>query len=426
MLEWSPQGVRIFDPSSKKIYSGERIADVLSLAGSPRLVGLALSRRIALVRTVRLPNISKADAFPALRMQLDRFFPIPSSELAYDFAFHSDVSAEGREALVCAVKADLLRQAMAELRAEGVRAHWCAPVAVGAENLARDLGAVDAVVVEETVDGLGLDAIRNGELVYSRAAHHVESLVVEAARTKAAAEIEQAEVLGAANLSAPGISRPCGLGILEELSERGPAGVNLRLPEDIAADSRKVDAKRRNRALLLCLVAAVAGLYAYDSYDQKASVVRAEEAKYRSKRAQPEKRLAKLASDVSSTEGRADVLRQAFEPAQRTSDILTIIGNAAPAGVWLTGITFERGKQVQIRGNAKTNQQVAAYVDALSAESRLRGVTLVFSNNGKIDDAPVLQFSITAMPVGNLPVIEKETKTSRPAPTIKASAGEGS
>jgi hypothetical protein len=104
------------------------------------------------------------------------------------------------------------------------------------------------------------------------------------------------------------------------------------------------------------------------------------------------------------------ILARAFSPAQKLSDVVTLAAIKVPKGIWLTGVSVERGKDLQIRGISKTSQLVTTYVDALAAESRFRNVRLVFANDSTIDEEKVTQFSISAFPVGNLPLLDPGKK----------------
>ena len=117
-----------------------------------------------------------------------------------------------------------------------------------------------------------------------------------------------------------------------------------------------------------------------------------------------------LESDVSKMQATDSSLQRAFAPAQKPAEILTVVANHVPKGVWLGGITFDRGKTMYIRGTSTTSEGVAEYLNALTTEPRLREVKLVFANNGDIEKTPVVQFSIQAFPVGNLPLIDAKKK----------------
>jgi hypothetical protein len=49
-------------------------------------------------------------------------------------------------------------------------------------------------------------------------------------------------------------------------------------------------------------------------------------------------------------------------------------------------------------------------VSALSKQSRFRDVRLVFANAGEVEGEKIVQFNITAFPVGNLPIIQTSKK----------------
>ena len=99
-----------------------------------------------------------------------------------------------------------------------------------------------------------------------------------------------------------------------------------------------------------------------------------------------------------------NTLRRAFQPAQPLSDISAVVDDSLPPGAWLTGLTVERGKPLDLRGTAKTAGDVTRLVNALSASPRFRDVRLVFANSALIGKVPVIQFNVSAVCVGNLPM----------------------
>src|SRR5262249_35151904 len=104
------------------------------------------------------------------------------------------------------------------------------------------------------------------------------------------------------------------------------------------------------------------------------------------------------------------------------SDLVAVTADSLPPGAWMTGLTIERGKPLQIRGAAKTANDVARCVDALGATRRFRDVKLVFANSARIEEKPAVQFNITAVGVGNLPMPEPQ-KRSKKAARSPASTG---
>ncbi len=77
-----------------------------------------------------------------------------------------------------------------------------------------------------------------------------------------------------------------------------------------------------------------------------------------------------------------------------------------PEGAWLTGLTWERGKPIQIRGTALNSDLVSELIASLAVNERLRDVELQYANDGEIETTPVVQFNVTAHVVGNLPLAE--------------------
>jgi Tfp pilus assembly protein PilN len=89
---------------------------------------------------------------------------------------------------------------------------------------------------------------------------------------------------------------------------------------------------------------------------------------------------------------------------------LALASALAPSDVWLTGVTFERGKPLLVRGTALSGASVAAYLQSLSGQSRFRDVKLVFANDATIETTQVQQFSISAHAVGNLPLTDPKAQ----------------
>jgi Tfp pilus assembly protein PilN len=92
---------------------------------------------------------------------------------------------------------------------------------------------------------------------------------------------------------------------------------------------------------------------------------------------------------------------------------MLLSSNRIPEGAWLNGFSLERGKLLQVRGTSKSSETVSEYMRNLQAEPRLRDVRLVSANNAAIETNQVVQFSVSAFPVGNLPLIEFGKKKSK-------------
>ena len=156
--------------------------------------------------------------------------------------------------------------------------------------------------------------------------------------------------------------------------------------------------------MVLTALACVAG--AYTRYDKAASAVALQDAGVKKTLTQLQKRQKDTETKATALVGAQKSLDLAFKYGQRYSDLAAIISSDVPDGVWLGGLSLERGKRLVLRGVAFSNEKVKAYTDKLSNESRLRNVRLEFANDGSIDLKPVVQFSISAFPNGNVPLVD--------------------
>lgn len=409
VIEWSPAGVRGFDPGSHTLVETETVAEALRLLGNPRQVGLALGRRQAFVRTVKLPDVSKADAINILRLQLDQHFPLAGPDLAFDFAPTGDSHGDGRANLVVACRVDVLREALAAVEAAGSSVMWCVPSAVASPALVRDLQVETGVVVEDTVDGLAMDVVENGRLVYSRVApytDHSDAVASEISRTLIAAKVDSAQTIAAGGFAYGAAKHTVTVPTIEILANHYDGELHLALPEVVEREARKQVQIRRRLAVLVCAAAVMTGFLVYMDRDDRNRAVARERAKWDRSLERLETNNGLLTTRLTETGGKAKLLEKALKPKQYLGDVATVVANSVPPGAWLTGIILDRGRPLQVRGTAKTNDDVAQFVANLSLSPRLRDVKLVFANNGTIADAPVVQFSITAHVVGNFPVIE--------------------
>jgi hypothetical protein len=145
----------------------------------------------------------------------------------------------------------------------------------------------------------------------------------------------------------------------------------------------------------------------------KASTLRASDSKWQSNMRSLEAAQKSASSKANAALAVDKSLDVAFEPAQTISDAISLAGNLTPKGVWLTGVTFERGKAMLVRGTSVQTELVTAYLQSLSAQQRFRDVKLLFATNGLIETTPITTFSISLHVVGNLPAFEKSTKAVR-------------
>lgn len=379
-------------------------------------VRACLSRRNTFVRTIRIPNVPAKEADRILKLQAPQAFPVPAQELVYGFRLTGDVSSEGRLAVVIATRADVVRSLHESLRTMGAKPVEVIPAALGSSLLAREMGLQDVAVVETGPEGWSIDIVAGGEIRYSR--------VIPVETDVAAVESEVCRTFGMAGLPCGAILAAGGARLefaghrtekstLEMLcgSNAGVLGIQLELPEVVAAREKRLVGNRARLATLLWVSAATLALLVVSHRVEQAEEVR----KYQNQWDSGSSKI-KSARDASQLKVNAiskltDVLDRAFKPAQKASDVVTAISAAAPSGVWLTGMTFERGKPTLVRGTATNSNAVAAFLDALSQHERFRDVKLVFSNDATIEDTKVSQFSISLHTIGNLPLADPKSKT---------------
>lgn len=410
VVEWSGKHAAAVSAAGGAVSVADSVEQAVQKAGLPKVVVLALSRRTAFVRATRVPNLAEREVGQVLSLQIGKLFPISQGRIAYAFKLGSDVTEEGRIASVMAASEETLKLAKEDFAKAGCHVAACVPAALGAAALAESLNIKDCAVVEMGVEGLSIDIVKNGLLHYSRVAPKTsdpEAIQDEVCRTFSSVGIACGPVLAAGGLALPSAEYTTRTSTLEALAGVGLGlGVNVELPEEVARREARQASNRIRFAGLLCIAAVMLGAMVYMDSSDRLAAVEASNAEWmaNSRTARQDRDKAKAAAASAKTV--ADKARRLFEPAQRSSDILLRVGNLVPEGAWITGVNFDRGKVVQIRGTAMTNEAVTAYLEALSAQDRFRDVKLVFANNGLIEKTQVVNFSISAWPVGNLPLDE--------------------
>lgn len=435
VIEWSPKGVTTFDAVTRSSQHFESAQAAAATTGSREVVA-AVSRRAVFVRTTRVPDAAISDVRLVLSMKLGDLFPLAASDLAYDFVLTDDVDGEGRLAIVVAMAAQDLRRLHEEFKAAGYKVAQVIPSAFGSVALAESLSRSAGAVVTRETDGIGIDIIEGKQLRYSRLSTNTANPTAEVCRTYTVAGLATAEVIASGGLKFADADVTTPQGTLEALisSPHGLPTVNLEVPEAVALRAKK--AHDRRQAMALFTFAAALGLagFTYFDYSSKVAAVEAAKAKEKTQVAKLTKEqkkqqdalsmlvspqtVGKLIGDrklaLTPNDGTSDDAESAidlgFKYGQKFSDIVTVVVNNVPAGVWLNGISLERGKRLVLRGTAKTNEQISAFARSLSTQDpntevpRLRDVRLEFTNNGSIEQTPIVQFTVSAFPVGNVPL----------------------
>ena len=410
-LEWSPSRVTVQDIHTGKITSGETLADLTGSFGRGQEVLVGISRHLVFLKTLRLPKAAPEDMRKLLEVQLGQIFPLPAAQLTFDFFQTTDQNTEGWLTLVAAVRTDDLRQLKVALQQVGWKASRILPIALGSPGIAAQAGLQEALVLENSSAGLTLDVIQEGSLRFSRTVPIESDPASEAQRTLLAARANALPFLAVGKVELPE-ARHADKTALGCLHEAPPFDFEL-LEERVLVGKRRVASRTRQAVLLLAAAALLVTLIWADRSDQQAVVQKGEGTWMR--------QLSKLRSirDANVTLAQQNTaivgtLSRAFETGQPLGDITAVLGDSLPEGVWLTGVALERGKPVQLRGTAKTEGEIAHFVDALGSNERFRDVKLVSTNRVKIEEQPVVQFNLTAVAVGNLPMPVLEKKKSKP------------
>lgn len=415
IIEWSPAQVSWVD-SSHQLVTVATLTEAAPLLPSREVV-VAIARRSAFVRAYRVPNASKADLRRILQVQIGQLFPIPAHELAFDFHLSQDLNSEGRLAVIAAIRASDLQSLHSQARSAGLKISRVVPVAFGSPIVARSVGQENGAVVHRTAEGLAIDLVAGGELRYSRvAAMPATGLGIEGevSRTFAAAVLSCSPTIAAGALALPDADYSTDLWAIEAIAG-SHLDINIETAEQIYSREHKAQAARMRVAITLFGVSVILGTWQGLKWSDASNQVASVKAKWAVKQQQRKKMIDGELAKGSSVTSFKQVLDRAFHPAQMPSDAIALAANTAPAGVWLTGMSVERGKQLTLRGTATNGGAIVNYQQGLVDQkeddtARFRNVTLVFANNTEIENTPVVQFSISAFPTGNLPIFDKNAK----------------
>lgn len=407
VVEWSPTSVRAWSPALGAFVSGTTLADVRHHIEG-RDVVVALSRRSSFIRTTRLPNAPKSEVAKVLALQVGSLFPVDPSSVAVDFHLTEDRNAEGRLAVVAATRIETLEALHSQLEAEGLRAVKIVPAALGAHYLAKRVGRRECAIVEQVPEGLAIDVVLAGELHASRVVPMppADQIAGEVERSFVVAKAPRSEGIAAGGFSFPGQAAGVETSGLEELATTD-LPIHLERPDVVARRERQHAARTQRIAIWLWIAVLLLGAVVWDARSTSAQAIRTGEARWR-------KRIGVLQTQKNQAEARLDSLLKVknalalgFEPKQRQVEVVAIVSNLTTPGLWLTGLTLERGKPALVRGTATNGEEVTKFLKSLTAQKRFRDVQLVFANQGEIEGTPVVQFSISMHVVGNLPLDTK-------------------
>lgn len=414
ILEWSPERVRALEIATGRETGASSIGELGAAIAGHRDVLVGVARGSVFVKALRLPRAGADDLRRLIQAQMPQHLPLPADQVAFDFLQTADQNADGALTLLGAMRNEDLVRLRGDLARAGLRPVRIVPAALAAPAAAAREGLADALVVDGSVSGWSYDVVTGGVLRYTRTAPAGASPAHEVQRTLAAAGVGPLPVVASAAVELAS-DRRMAAPTLAALGDAPP--FSLELSEERVRRVRDRVATRTRFGALLCAAAALLVVLVWVDRDDAQKVIRRGEGTWARQLGQLRSiRKAEQAKAAAAVKVRT-TLDRAFDTAQPLGDIATVVGDALPAGAWLTGLNVERGKPLQIRGTAARSGDVAAFVDALAASKRLRDVRLVFANGSRIDQTPVVQFSVTAVAVGNLPLPEpSRAKRARRAP----------
>lgn len=404
LIEWDREWVRVHFVESAQTKEGVTLNDIEGINGKTAIV--LVSRRMVLQRSLPLPDAQRGDMLIALKMRLGDVFPIPASELAFDFIPTIEKNENGRVCQVFAVRTTDIADIIGICQRFDIQIQQIVPSQAVTIKLAEQNAVSSAIFVERFGDFVNLDAYRYGDLTASKLVT-LGALDTELLRMRAMTG--EGTRIFSYNVKLDGTEQVLPSPYINSFFQ-APLTIDLEPEEYRWARIEKGRQQRHRQAYFIFLAGLILALYTSNEYMTTNAAKAKEEAKFNSRTKQAKLITEHDESESKKMEPQALQLRKAFEPAQQPGDVLKVISSLVPKDTWLTGVTFERGKILQIRGTSKKSELVSAYVIELSKQKRFRDVRLVLVNGGDIEGIPTVTFNITAFPVGNIPMIESGKK----------------
>ena len=416
VFSWSPSQVAVMELSSGQKSVGADFASVsINASGKSAIVGIGRERTF--LKTVRLPKVGGDDLRRLVFVQWKSLFPIEEVDAAFCAHQTSDVNADGVLTVVAAVRTSDLIDIREQLASKGIKQVSFVPIGVSAAAALASIGVADGLVVDGNGSQTTFDLVAGGDTVLSRSVLHAESAEIEAKRTLLADGQSTAQVFTTSNVAFAG-AQVLSTDLLSSLAD--VSGHDLISRQEQGKELAAVT-KKNNRLSIYFLIAAVLLLAVVltQRFDEEQVVVNGE-AKWakRVSKARSNRKIAELESKKQTDF--TNLLDPAFEPGQRLSDALATITVAAPQTVWLSGVNMDRGRPIQIRGTALTNEAVTQFVNTLGGSERFRDVQLVNASTAKIEQTEVVNFTMNVTAVANVP-LPKPQKAKKAASTSKGS-----
>ena len=400
-LEWVPGYVRAINIVTGETAEAETVAGLGPILNGQKQALVGIGPNHIFLKALRLPRAAAADLRSILGVQIGQLFPLPADQLSFDFVRTDDQTPDGWLTLVGAIRSVDLKQVRAEIKQAGLTPLRIMPISLAAGAVVARTGRADGLVVERGPSGLSFDVVQAGILRFRRVAPAGGDPLSEAEKTLAAARAEDLPMIAGAGVDLPGSvpSLDTTLGVLHEAPP-----FNFELSEDRVREARQQVAARTRLAFLMITSALLLVLLVWADRQDALKVVKHSQGVWARQLTTQESIQNAVTAQANAAAAAQATLRRAFQPAQPLSDISAVVDDNLGPDAWLTGLTLERGKPLDIRGTTVAAGDVTRLVDALSASPRFRNVRLVFANSALIGKVPVVQFDVSAVCVGNLPL----------------------
>lgn len=413
---------------------GERaraVAAALTEAGiNARRIVVCLPARSVTIKRVTLPPASEEQLPALVRYEAQRHLPLPVEQLAVGFQILKDAAAPSSngsshalqapiEALVAVARKEDLSHLERALAGAGlsVEGYGIEPLGVTDAYLAEDASDDGAVRLLLCPDDAGVHAqvLKGRRLLLNRFlagtgrswAADLSRFLAGYALEQRDAPIEEAVLIGGTDDTAGGL----GLDVPLRRVSRGETGGSAAL-QGLArqwlgrgeyplciepqgwTDARKAKGPSRTALLAAAALVIVAGLVAWRLDAQRTATRDAARA------ADVAREVAQERRTLDALTLRRDRLREQIlamggaAPEAPPLDVLKDIAQRAPSAVWLTQMSYQTGKPVQIEGTTRDVSQAMALVNSLGAMPRFRSVDLGYLRSATVEDVAVTHFRI--------------------------------
>ncbi|MEI7987328.1 MAG: hypothetical protein WCI55_17030, partial [Armatimonadota bacterium] len=274
LIEWDREWVRVHFVDSSNTKEGANLEGIEGVNGKTAI--LLLSRRLILQRSIALPDAQKSDVLVALKMKLVDVFPIPASELAFDYIPTMEKNDNGRVCNVFAAKISDINEIIAICSKIGIVIQQIIPAQALTLKSAEQNSLSSGIFAERFGDFVNLDVYRYGDLVSSKVVD-LNSLDNEIARLKAMTG--DGSKTFAYNVNLDGNEQKLASPFISTFAKSGLT-LDLEPEEYRTTRDEKIRKDRHRKCYLLCLVGIAIAALVGDDFMRRTADLTKEEAKY--------------------------------------------------------------------------------------------------------------------------------------------------